>query len=142
MQSGSNAAADNQWFLLKADIDGNPHFVSVMPHLPSQEVRAAYPVRVTVTVAYEATENGLPMYEDDLKALNRLEHDFRSWDPEEEIFRNAIRSTGGGERKWILYATSADEFENLIPENDFIVVATASDPEWSEVAHVLSGIRK
>jgi hypothetical protein len=142
MQSGSDAVTGDEWFLLKAEIDGNPHFVGVMPRLPPQEERAAYPVRVTVTVAYEATENGLPMYEDDLEALNGLEEDFRSWDPEEAIFRNAIRSTGGGERMWVLYATSADEFEDLVPENDFMVIATVGDPDWSEVASVLSGIRK
>lgn len=142
MQSGSDATTGDEWLLLKAEIDGNPYFVGVMPHLPPQEERADYPVRVTVTVAYEATENGLPMYEDDLEALNGLEEDLRSWDPEETIFRNAIRSTGGGERKWVLYATSANEFEDLVPENDFMVIATASDPDWSEVARVLSGVRR
>lgn len=142
MQSGSDAVTGDEWLLLKAEIDGNPHFIGVTPRLPPQEERAAYPVRVTVTVAYQATENGLPKYEDDLEALNGLEENFRSWDPEEAIFRNAIRSTGSGERKWVLYATSADEFEDLVPENDFIVIATETDPDWSEVARILSGIRR
>ena len=142
MQSGSHAVTGDEWLLLKTEIDGNPHFVGVMPRLPSKDERAAYPVRVTVTVAYESTENGLPMHEDDLEALNGLEEDLRSWDPEEAVFRNAIRSTGGGERRWVLYATSAEEFEVLVPENDFMVVATATDPDWSEVADVLSGIRR
>jgi hypothetical protein len=142
MQPGSDAATGNEWFLLKAEIDGNPHFIGVMPRLPPREEMSAYPVRVTVTVAYEATDNGLPMYEDDLEALNGLEEDLRSWDPDEAVFRNAIRSTGGGERRWVLYATSAEEFEALVPENDFMVIETATDPNWSEVAGVLSGIRK
>lgn len=141
MQSGSDSEAGDKWFLLKTEIDGNPHFVGVMPSLPSKEERAAYPIKATVTVSYEANENGLPMYEDDLEALNGLEEDFRSWDPDETIFRNAMRSTGGGERKWVLYATSAEEFGDLVPESDFIMIATAVDPGWSEVSDVLAGIR-
>lgn len=141
MKSDSDAVTSDEWFLLKSEVDGNPQFVGVMPCLPSKDERAAYPVRVTVTVAYEPNENGLPMYEDDLEALNGIEEDLRSWDPEEAVFRNAIRFTGGGERRWVLYATSAKEFEDLLPENDFMVVATATDPDWSEVATVLSGIR-
>lgn len=141
MQAGNDAVTGDEWFLLKTEIDGNPHFVGVMPRLPSKDDRAFYPVRVTVTVAYESTENGLPMYEEDLQALNGLEDDLRSWDPEKAVFRNAIRSTGGGERRWVLYATSAEEFEALVPENDFMVVETAIDPDWTEVADVLSGIR-
>lgn len=142
MQSNVDAVTGDEWFLLKTEIDGNLNFVGVMPRLPPKNERAAYPVRVTLTVAYESTENGLPLYEDDLEALNGLEEDLRSWDPEETVFRNAIRSTGGGERRWVLYATSAKEFKALLPENDFMVVATALDLDWSAVADILSGIRK
>ena len=132
----------DEWYLLKSELPGGPQFVAVMPRLPSGEVRATYPVRVTLTVGYEATENGLPMYEDDLEELNALEQDFRSWDPDETVFRNAIRFTGGGKRKWVLYATSAEAFEALVPANDFIAIATASDPDWSEVSAVLDGIKR
>lgn len=140
MQSDGDAVTGDEWLLLKTAIDGNPHFVGVMPRLPSRDERVSYPVRVTVTVAYEATENGLPMYEDDLEALNGLEEALRSWDPERAVFRNAARITGGGVRKWMLYAKAAEEFEALVPENDFMTVATAIDPDWSEVAIILSGI--
>lgn len=142
MPTQRGTASGDEWFLLKADLPDGPQFVAVMPRMPSSDVRARYPVRVTLTVDYEATENGLPMYEDDLEALNALEQDFRSWDPDEAVFRNAIRFTGGGERKWVLYATSAEAFQALVPENDFIVIATVIDPDWSEVAAVLDGVKR
>lgn len=142
MQAGDNKEQIKEWLLLETEIDGNPHFVGVLPVLPRQQERADYPVAMTVTVAYEATENGLPLYQDDLDALNGLDEDLRSWDPEETVFRNAMRSTGGGQRKWVLYARSAAEFEALIPGNDFMVVESSDDPEWSQVAVVLAGIRR
>ncbi|MDX2220602.1 MAG: hypothetical protein SF172_16410 [Burkholderiales bacterium] len=142
MQSGNGNGKGDEWFLLKTEIDGSPHFVGVMPCLPAEDERALFPVRVTVTVSYETTENGLPMYEDDLEALDGLEEDFRSWDPDETVFRNAIRSTGGGVRKWVLYASTVEEFEALVPDNDFIAIATAVDPEWSQVSDTLAGIRR
>lgn len=142
MQAGGNAEQTRDWLLLRMETHGNPHFVGVLPVLPPQQERADYPVAITVTVAYEATENGLPLYQDDVEALNGLEEDLRSWDPEETVFRNAMRFTGGGQRKWVVYARSAAEFEALIPENDFMVVESSDDPEWSKVAAVLAGIRR
>ncbi len=92
-------------------------------------------------VAYEADANGLPMYSDDLEALNGLEEDIRAWDLERKVFLNAARSTGLGERRWILYASDVDAMESLVPENDFMDISAEHDPDWAEVSAILAGVR-
>lgn len=134
---------DNQeWLLLRSLTESRPQFVGVVPVLPPPDVRAAYPHRITVVVAYEEDEQGLPLYADDLEALNGLEEDMRGWDPERRVFLNAARSTGLGERRWILYASDVAAMEALVPENDFMDMSAEHDPEWAEIAAILAGIPK
>jgi hypothetical protein len=131
----------DEWLLLEAEIEGMPHFVGIMPSLPLQEVRSNYPCKVSVSVDYEATENGLPVYEDDLQALNQMEKDFRSWDENQDIFLNAMRETGDGTRTWTFYAKSLEAFKGLVPENDFIYIEGEDDPEWTSISRILQSIR-
>lgn len=130
-----------EWLLLKSVDHGMPVLVAVLPSLPSSEFRLSYPVLVKVSVPYDANEEGLPQFADDLQTLNELERDFRSWDPESKVFVSAARKTGGGQRQWLLYAKSAEAFFALVPENDFIVVAAESDPGWRQVSAILKGVQ-
>ena len=133
--------ANHDWLLLRSVSEGRPCFLGIIPELPPEKVRAAYPHKITVVVTYEADEKGLPVYADDLEALNALEGDFREWDPQEQVFRFALRSTGLGQRRWVLYATDVDKMEALVPENDFLDIEAEHDPTWAEVASVLAGVR-
>ncbi|HEY9143099.1 MAG TPA: hypothetical protein VIM90_03610 [Arenimonas sp.] len=141
MQSVAESDESQKWLLLRSLTEGKPRFVGVIPELPSTNVRAAFPERITIAVKYEADQNGLPLYADDLEALNGLEGDIRAWDPEERVFLNAARSTGLGERRWILYASDVDAMEALVPENDFMDISADHDPEWSEVSVILAQVR-
>ncbi|MGY1522075.1 DUF695 domain-containing protein [Luteimonas sp. A482] len=141
MQSVADSGANQEWLLLRSLTDGKPRFVGVIPELPPAEVRAAFPERITIVVAYEADSNGLPVYSDDLEALNGLEEDIRAWDTERNVFLNAARSTGLGERRWILYASDVDTMESLVPENDFMDISAEHDPDWAEVSAILAGVR-
>ncbi|WP_436045896.1 DUF695 domain-containing protein [Pseudoxanthomonas sp. LjRoot143] len=140
MPSDTANSDSEKWLLLRSLTEDRPHFVGVIPALPPPHVRAAFPQRITIVVAYEENEKGLPLYEDDLTALNHLEDDIREWDPERRVFLNAARSTGLGERRWILYATDVDAMEALVPENDFMDISVEHDPEWSDIAAILAGI--
>ena len=140
MQSEAETDESEKWLLLRSLTDDRPHFVGVIPALPPPEVRAAFPQRITIVVAYEENEKGLPLYADDLDALNGLEDDMREWDPERRVFLNAARSTGLGERRWTLYATDVDAMKALVPENDFMDISAEHDPEWSEIAAILAGV--
>lgn len=142
MQSETENGDEQKWLLLRSLTEDRPHFVGVISALPPRDVRAAFPERVTIVVAYEEDEKGLPLYANDLKALNRLEDDMREWDPERRVFLNAARSTGLGERRWILYASDVAAMEALVPENDIMDIYTEHDPEWSEIAAILAGIPK
>lgn len=142
MQSGTEARDNQEWLLLRSLTDERPRFVGVVSTLPPAEVRAAFPERITIVVAYEADANGLPLYADDLDALNGLEDDIRQWDPDRRVFLNAARITGLGERRWILYASSIDAMEALVPENDIMDISAEHDPEWSEIATILAGVPK
>jgi len=141
-QSEAGSGDNQQWLLLRSLTKSRPHFVGVMPALPPADVRAAFPHRITIVVAYEEDEKGLPLYADDLEALNGLEDDIREWDPDRRVFLNAARSTGLGERRWILYASDVAAMEALVPENDFMDISAEHDPEWSEIAAILAGIPK
>ena len=132
---------EGKWLLLRSLTEGKPRLVGVIPELPPATIRAAFPERITIVVAYEADENGLPIYADDLEALNGLEEDIREWDPEEQVFLNAARSTGLGERRWILYASNVEAMESLVPENDLMDISAEHDPEWSEISAILAGVR-
>lgn len=131
---------NREWLLLRSLTENRPQFVGVVPVLPPPDVRAAFPHRITVVVAYEEDERGLPLYADDLEALNGLEEDMRGWDPERRVFLNAARSTGLGERRWILYASDVAAMEALVPENDFMDISAEHDPEWAEIAAILAGV--
>ena len=141
MQSVEDSRDNQEWLLLRSLTDRKPRFIGVIPELPPVEVRAAFPERITIVVAYEADSNGLPVYSDDLDALNGLEEDIRAWDPEKQVFLNAARSTGLGERRWILYASDVDAMESLVPENDFMDISAEHDPDWAEVSAILAGVR-
>jgi hypothetical protein len=140
MPSVANSGDNREWLLIRSLIDGRPRFVGVIPELPPVDVRATFPERITIVVAYEADSNGLPVYSDDL-ALNGLEEDIRAWDPERQVFLDAARSTGLGERRWILYASDVDAMQSLVPENDFMDISAEHDPDWAEVAAILAGVR-
>lgn len=142
MSSATGVEGNNEWLLLRSLTDGRPCFVGVVPTLPPADVRAAFPERITIVVAYEADDQGLPLYADDLEALNGLEDDIREWDPEQRVFLNASRSTGLGERRWILYASDVDAMEALVPENDFMDISAEHDPEWSEISAILAGVKR
>ena len=137
----STSDVDHRWLLLKSLSEQKPFFVGVIPEVPPESVRAAYPHKITIVVTYEADENGLPVFADDLEALNALEGDFREWDPEEQIFLFALRSTGLGRRRWVLYASDVGAMERLVPENDFLDIEAEHDPRWEEIASVLAGVR-
>lgn len=141
MQSAPDSSDNQEWLLLRSLTDGKPRFVGVIPELPPVDVRSAFPERITIVVAYEADANGLPVYSDDLEALNGMEEDIRAWDPERRVFLNAARSTGLGERRWILYASDVDAMESLVPENDFMDISAVHDPGWAEVSAILAGVR-
>lgn len=110
MRSVADSGDNREWLLLRSLIDGRPRFVGVIPELPPVDVRATFPERITIVVAYEADSNGLPLYSDDLEALNGLEEDIRALDLERQVFLNVARSTGLGNadgsctrRTWTLW---------------------------------------
>ena len=141
MKSVTDSGDNPKWLLLRSLTDEKPCFVGVIPELPPANVRAAFPERITIVIAYEADSNGLPVYSDDLEALNGLEEDIRGWDPERQVFLNAARSTGLGKRRWILYASDVDAMESLVPENDFMDISAEHDPDLAEISVILAGVR-
>ena len=142
MQSALTTDNESKWLLLESLVDGLPRFVGVIPELPPAHVRAAFPEKITIVVTYDAEPNGLPMYSDDLEELNGLEEDIRAWDPEKRIFLNAARSTGLGERRWILYASDVDAMEALVPDTDFLDITSEHDPDWEEISAILAGVKR
>jgi hypothetical protein len=130
------------WLVLRSLVADQPQILSVRPSLPSRKVRSQFPVQATVRWDYVANETGMPVEEAELKAFYAFEEALRASDPDEQVFLQAIRSTGSGVRIWTFFVRSEAAFRPLLGQDAPVAVEFREDPSWSPLATILARTRR
>ncbi len=132
------AGGPDDWLVIRSATDKPVSILCVRATLPNEVVRRKFPIEASLSIAFEASESGMPDYEGDLVALDGFEEVLRARDPNQQLFLQAIRSTGNGKREWTFYVTSEISFLQLLGDEPVVDRIFRLDPEWSRLRDILS----
>jgi hypothetical protein len=142
--AATNVPEKDDWFVLERSGTDGPEIVLVRRRLPTESVRARYPVLLRVEWAYESLENGPPTQ----KEAERGWEIYAALDKiigREGVY--AMSRTGDGGRTIYYYveeprrhaAALRRYFDSLPPIS--IRISVRGEPDWRSVSEVLGAVK-